>query len=594
MFWWGKYMQGMEELSTEERVTVLSSALEQIADSVMITDTTGVIKYVNDSFELLTGYSRHEVIGLKPSVVKSGRHSLIFYRRLWSKLAEGRPFRSTFINRRRDGAIYYESKTITPIRAFSGEVTHYVATGRDVSDRVGLEDRLRHLAYSDSLTSLPNRTRFLELLRNDLAGLEKSDEQLAVLFIDLDGFKVVNDSRGHVLGDQLLIDVGRRLRQALYGSDLLARMGGDEFAVLVRGRKSVDSVGVICDHIIQALETPFLVEDAPAYISASIGIARAPRDGTDAVTLIKHADTAMYEAKRKGGCYRFFKPEMTRAAAEQFNIRNDLRRAARTGELYLEYQPQVHLGSGQLRGVEALLRWRHPAHGPIPPTSFIPALEDTGMIRTVGLWVVREACAQLRRWQNEGVTVPMVSINVSPQQLEDPDLTKDIASAIEEFQLDPGSLEIELVETSQLAEIDRVEEALRQLDALGVRVALDDFGTGFSALTHLHRFPVHTVKIDRDFVGMLGKETEDARLIEGILGVARSLTLDVIAEGVETPDQWAQLRQLGCDFGQGFLIQRPCGAADIATFLSHSGPPALVPPPVPDTPPKPGGPPPLV
>ena len=559
-------MGGVEDLSNDEGATVLASALEQIADSVMITDTAGVIKYVNDSFELLTGYSRHEVLGMKPSVVKSGRHSGAFYRRLWGNLHAGRPFRGVFINRRKDGSHYHESKTITPIRDRSGTITHFVATGRDVSDRVGLEERLRNLAYTDSLTGLPNRARFLDLLHKDMAGLEASAEQLAVLFIDLDGFKVVNDSHGHQVGDRLLVDVARRLRETLHAPDLVARMGGDEFAVLLRGRRSVEAVDIICRKIIVALEPPFDVARASTYISASIGIARAPADGGDPVTLIKHADTAMYRAKGRGGAYQFFETEMTRAAADKFNMRNDLRRAEAAGEFFLHYQPQVNLRSGAIRSVEALLRWHHPVHGVIAPGAFIPLLEETGLIRPVGLWIFGEACAQLRSWQSAGVGIPMVSINVSPTQLEDPELGAHLAEIVARNALESGSVEIELVETARLAETDQVESTLRKLDDAGVRLALDDFGTGFSALTHLHRFPVHTVKVDKDFVQLMHGDGEDTRLIESIVGVARTHALDVVAEGVETVEQWTSLQALGCGYGQGYYICRPCAPANLAAF----------------------------
>lgn len=561
-----------DELSEEHRAAVLSSALEQIADSVMITDTSGVIKYVNDSFEVVTGYSREEAVGRRASLVKSGEHSEIFYRSLWATLKAGRPFRHVFTNRRKGGALYHEHKTITPVRDGAGNVTHFVATGRDVSERVDLEARLQRLAYRDSLTGLPNRARFLELVQETLESSNPADSVFTILFLDMDGFKAVNDSFGHLAGDHLLGEVARRLSRVIGESDVLARMGGDEFAILQRQGGKPGSAAAIADGILTALKPPFDVSGVPTYVDTSIGIALAPDDGTEVFTLIKHADTAMYRAKQEGGTYRFFEPEMSATVHEQFNLRNGLYRALERGELSLDYQPQVDLVEGGVRSVEALLRWRHPRFGAVSPELFVPVLEETGLIHEVGRWVVREACEQLRTWWAAGVPVPQVAVNISPLQLQDSGFVDAVIDSLHGFGLPTSALELELVETANLAVLDKVEPGIRELETAGIRLALDDFGTGFSALSHLSRFPVHAVKIDRDFVARMAPAASNERLIEGIMTVAGKLGLDVVAEGIETLQQLQLLRQMGCRYGQGFYFCSPVAPDVVAEYILKQAP----------------------
>ncbi len=564
----------IENLSDEHRAAILSSALEQIADSVMITDTSGVIKYVNDSFEVVTGYTREEAIGQRASLVKSGKHSEIFYRSLWATLRAGRPFRHVFINRRKGGAIYHEAKTITPVRDKDGDITHFVATGRDVSERVETESRLERLAYTDSLTGLPNRQRFLELVRDALEQSVDtgSNARFAVLFLDMDGFKAVNDSFGHFAGDHLLGEVAERLGELIREPDVLARLGGDEFAILLHDVGDATPVAADAQRILDAFRPPFDVSGVATYVDASIGIALAPDHGTEVFTLIKHADTAMYRAKKHGGSYCFFEPEMTASVHEQFNLRNGLYRALERGELSLDYQPQIDLTDGSVRAVEALLRWCHPRFGVVSPELFVPVLEDIGLIHEVGRWVVREACQQLRTWWAARVPVPMVAVNVSPLQLEDPEFVDSVVDAVQRFGLPPAALELELVETANLAVLDKVEAGIRRLESVGVRLALDDFGTGFSAFSHLSRFPVHGLKIDRDFVAGISALASNESLIEGIMAVAEKLGLDVVAEGIETADQLVRLQQLGCKCGQGFYFCAPSAPDVIREFMQRQAP----------------------
>ncbi|UEX79196.1 putative bifunctional diguanylate cyclase/phosphodiesterase [Spiribacter halobius] len=556
-------MGDIEHMPSEEKVRVLASALEQIADAVIITDRQGVIGYVNESFESLTGYSRKEVIGKKPNMLKSGRHGTEFYKELWGNVHAGKPFRAVFVNRKKDGKLYYESKTITPVKSRGHEVTHIVATGRDITERVQMERRLRKQAYTDSLTGLGNRSSFWEAVQRVL-DCPRTSNAAAVLYVDLDGFKAVNDTFGHAWGDKLLIAVGERLASLVRRHDVVARLGGDEFAILAMGSDAGDYVEGLAERLLEALEAPFDVAGVDTYLSASVGVAVIPEGVLEPESVVRRADIAMYRAKRSKATYCVYEEGMQRAVADAFNLKNDIRHALDEQQLYLVYQPQVAATTGEIRGVEALLRWEHPKIGDIPPSKFIPVLEELGLIHKVGRWVLKEAAAQLRAWQDEGIDVPRVAVNVSPVQLERAAFTEELLETLAGADVAPSSVEIELVETTLLADIDAMGDRLFEISERGVSIALDDFGTGFSALNHLHRFPVNVVKIDRTFVAGLGSAREDARIIEAIVRVAGDLGVETIGEGVETQLQLDRLVELGCKYIHGYLVAYPAKAEGIA------------------------------
>ena len=543
---------------------VLSAALEQTADAVLITDTSGVIQYVNESFELITGYARHEAVGLRPNIVKSGRHSADFYKELWTTLRQGHPFKAVFTNCRKSGALYHESKTITPIRGDGNIITHYVATGRDISESIDLGNRLQELAYTDSLTRLPNRLRLLEAMQTHLDHRSEGAPALVLLFLDLEGFKGVNDTFGHPAGDRLLIDVARRLEDGLRPTDLIARMGGDEFAILMPWVETESGVMAVLEKLSRLFEVPFDIDDASIRLSANIGAAFADGPSEDSYAVLKKADIAMYAAKEEGVSYRFYSDAMMRHAADRFVLKNELRRASERRDFYLEYQLQVGSEDGCVRGVEALLRWRHHAGALISPAQFIPALEELGLLKQIGEWTVREVCRQLQIWRATRVPIPKISINLNAGQLSDASIVEVVREALAFYDVPPGCLEIEVVETSNLADMRKVIPVLKELKGLGASLALDDFGTGFSALTHLKDFPVNAVKIDREFIADMDSGESDMRMLRGILHFALSYGLEVIAEGVETTEQLDRLRDLSCDTVQGFLLARPMGAAEVA------------------------------
>ncbi|RMD79667.1 MAG: PAS domain S-box protein, partial [Gammaproteobacteria bacterium] len=443
----------MRDLSERRRAELerrkLSSALEQSADLVMITDAEGVIEYVNPAFEEVTGWRREEVVGRRPSLLKSGRHDAEFYRRLWTTIAAGLPFREVFVNRRKDGSLYYEEKTITPLRDASGRITHYVSTGKDISERLLAEERLRFLSYYDPLTELPNRALYGDRLRQALARARRRGRGVAMLLLDLDRFKLINDTLGHEAGDRLLQEIGARLRGVVRDGDTVARWGGDEFAVLLEDVAGPDAVEPVARKLLEVFERPFGVEAEGGrqelFLTASLGIALFPGDGEEAAVLVKNAETAMYRAKDRTRCsYQFYTADMHARSLERLALESRLRRALERGEFRLHYQPQVDLGvalaagpgepaagAGRLLGFEALLRWEDPERGLVPPGAFIPLLEETGLVVPVGEWVLGEAARRLAAWRREGLPAGRMAVNVSALQLREGDLARQVARALE-------------------------------------------------------------------------------------------------------------------------------------------------------------------
>ena len=502
-------------------------------------------------------------------MVQSGHHDKAFYRRLWTTILRGEPFRDTFVNRRKDGSLYHEEKTIAPLRDAAGRITHFIATGRDMSALVQMQDRLNRLAYEDVLTGLPNRAMFTEQLSRKVARLGSDLQRLGVLFIDLDGFKGVNDSLGHQAGDRLLAELAERLRRSVRDEDVVARIGGDEFAILAELLDTDDTVHGLVERLTELLVEPVDLRGQATYLSASIGIAIGPEDGNDGETLLKRADAAMYRAKRRGGGYEYFSPEVDDLINQRFALENALRRAVDVGEFSLFFQPQIDIAAGTVRGFEALLRWERLGHGALSPADFIPALEETRLIVPLGRWIIREACASLAQLRAEGYSVPRIAVNVAPLQIEAPGFLEIITEALADYGLPPECLEIEIVETSLIKDTGAVAELFGSLRSLGVGIALDDFGTGFSALNYLRLFPITALKIDREFVQGCALDAQGRRLAEAIIAMMQKLDVEIIAEGVETRAQLDMLVGEGCHTIQGYLIQRPVDLAGVRRFLTR-------------------------
>ena len=683
----------LERITADAEWRKLSSAIEQTDDSVAITDADGVIEYVNPAYERHTGYRREEALGKKPNISKSGKHDAAFYAELWRTIKRGGVFHGRFINRRKDGSLYHEEKTITPLKDDNGQITHFVSTGKDITEHVRAEnqvtrlgrilddssneiyvfdagslrfvqanqgarrnlgytmdelkqltpldlkpefnretfealiaplrrdekerinfttvhrrknggdypvevqlqlmrheippvfvaiiqditerrqteERLSFLAYHDMLTGLPNRVLLLERLKQALLDANRVNRLVAVMFLDLDRFKVINDSLGHHVGDALLKAVAERLKSCLRPGDIIARLGGDEFTVVLANVAHVDDVARVARKIVDSFAEPFRIEDHELFTTTSIGITLFPLDVQEPEKLLKNADAAMYHAKESGrNSFKFFTAELNVRAERRLKLETALRRALEQGELSLHYQPQVNLRSGRLVGMEALLRWQNPELGNVSPVEFIPIAEETGLILPIGDWVLHEACRQIKVWHATKFSFSkmQVAVNISGKQLRQKDFPDRVRGVLSEANLEPRYLDLELTESLLMVDAEETGDIMHVLHDLGVSFSVDDFGTGYSSLAYLKRFPIDILKIDQSFVRDLATDPNDVAIVKTIIAMAHTLGMRVIAEGVETYAQLEFLRRQGCDGSQGYYCSKPLTADDFTELLA--------------------------
>ncbi|MCF6323199.1 MAG: EAL domain-containing protein [Gammaproteobacteria bacterium] len=561
-----------ERKLSESRMHKLSTALQQTADSVVITDSNGIVEYVNSAYEALTGYTGEEVIGRRSDFIDSGEHDSPFYEDLWATIKSGKLFNDVLINRRKDGVLFYEEKRITPLTSLSGEITHFISTGRDITDRIEAQERLRYMAHHDTLTQLPNRSMMMDRLSQAIASAKRDGSQVAILFIDLDRFKMINDTLGHDVGDHAIKEVARILLATLRASDTVVRFGGDEFVVLLPEIHSHDKVTQIVSKVQAALTAPIHIEGQELFMSASIGVVLCPDDGDDVNTLLKNADIAMYRAKERGrNRYEFYSSEMGERAYKRLTFETKVRNAVKHEAFELYYQPQLDIASGELVGVEALLRWFPQSEGDavteMSPEQFVPVLEETGLILDVGDWVLDTACDQLKSMQQLSASPLRMSVNLSTRQFRDAQLGYKIEQMIVGRGLAPTDFELEITETLLMDNHQLVHDMLNRLSEMGLRLSLDDFGTGYSSLSYLKRFPIDTLKIDRSFVRDISDDPDDRALVTAIIAMARSLKLSTIAEGVETEAQLEFLKSQHCDVAQGFYFSEGVCASELKLLL---------------------------
>lgn len=538
------------------------------SQGIMTTDAQGVITSVNPAFCSITGFSAEEVIGERSSIFKSGRHEPAFFADMWGRLAEFGAWEGEIWNRRRNGETYPQWLTITAVRNAEGEVVEYVSLFSDITERKRQEEAIWHQANFDPLTGLANRSLLQDRLERAIAHARRHGCRVGLMFIDLDGFKWINDSLGHDVGDALLVEVARRLMGCVREQDTVARLGGDEFTVVIGDFAESDVLHLIAEKLIHALREPFLLGNTRHHVSGSIGITVFPEDGGDVQALLRNADIAMYKAKQAGkNRAQFYAHHMQADALARLKVEADLRMAVDEGHFALHYQPIVEAHSGRLVGAEALLRWRHPELGNIPPGDFIPVAEDCGLIVPIGEWALREALRQARAWRDAGYPALRLSVNVSGVQFREPGLPELVGALLEDSRLTRDDLMLEITESVLMDSSDAAEARMHAVRTHGIGYALDDFGTGFSSLSYLKRFPVDSVKIDRSFVRDCPQDASDASLVEAIINMAHSLELKVTAEGVETVEQLDFLRGLGCDLIQGYLIGRPMAAEEFEMQL---------------------------
>ncbi len=557
---------------SEESLLLAQKVFDNSPEAIMITDHENRIVSVNEAFTQITGYAPNEVIGADPRILASGVHDAAFYRQMWETLNRTGHWAGEIIDRRKSGDVYPKWMHINAVTEFPAErVTHYVAMFTDITERKRAEERIHFLAHHDALTELPNRLALEARLEQALIEARRHEWHVAVLFIDLDRFKVINDTLGHHVGDRLLIEVARRFQAAVRETDTVARLGGDEFVVILPDLDNPDDAAHVALKVISALLAPIHVDAHELHTSPSIGISLYPDDGLDVETIMKNSDTAMYHAKALGrNNYQFFAAEMNRLAGERLSIEAKLRQAIGRGQLQLHFQPQFSTESMSPTGVEALLRWQLPDEGLVSPDRFITIAEETGLIVGIGDWVLREACRQMKAWISAGLPPIRVAVNLSARQLRNTDLIGTVASALGETRLPPHLLELELTEG---AVMDKPEEAIKVLVALkkmGVTLAIDDFGTGYSSLAYLKLFPIDHLKIDRSFVRDIERDPDDAAIAVSTIALAHSLGLKVVAEGVETQAQLAMLREHGCDEVQGFFFSRPLPPDSTMAFLRRA------------------------
>lgn len=558
-----------QSVRDQQKLRLQGTAMAAAANAIFITNVRGEIEWVNDAFTRLSGFEATEVIGKTPAILRSGLQGDDIYARLWATITSGQVWRGEMVEMRKDGSLYTVDQTIAPILDETGAVAHFVAVHEDVTDRKKAEERVLYLSNYDTLTRLPNRVLFRDHLYQAVTQARNTRTSLAVLFIDLDRFSRVNDTLGHDVGDQLLMTVASRINAAAAPhADTVARIGGDEFALIQTKLPNAEAAAALARRVIEVVNKPVDLDGLEVQVGANVGIAIYPQDGDDPDHMIKNADMAMYRAIRsETDNYYFFSNDMNDEARIRLGLEGDLRRAIENRELELYFQPQINVKTRRIVGAEALLRWQHPQQGPISPARFIPVAEDSGLILPIGDWVLNEALRQAAQWRMAGLPLITIAVNISAVQFRQKGLVKTVKEAIALHGMDPSRLELELTESMLMQDARGAVQVLSELSDLGALLAIDDFGTGYSSLSYLKQFPVDKLKLDQSFVRHLTTDHNDAVIARATINLGHSLNLEVIAEGVETEEQYEYLKAEGCDVIQGFLFGRPVPADAFAAML---------------------------
>ncbi len=556
----------------EEGLRLSAKVFENNSEAIMITNADRNIVSVNRAFSVITGYAETEVIGKNPRFLASGKQTTEFYQAFYASLNSKDHWRGEIWNRRKSGEVFPEWVTVSVLRDEQGKITHYIAVYLDITERKKEEERIQYLANYDVLTGLPNRYLLNDRLDQAITAAQRHHNRMAVLFIDLDRFKNINDSLGHDIGDALLRMVSQRLRSCLRHSDTIARQGGDEFVALLEDLESEDEVTFIAEKMIGSLLEQFTVENYKLSITPSIGVSVYPDDGDTAVQLLRNADLAMYRAKGTGrNRFEYYKPEMNVKAVQRLHLENDLRIAISKGQLALHYQPKVNVTSGAVVGMEALLRWQHPELGFIPPASFIPVAEECGMINEIGDWVLHQAALQARAWQSQGYQIVPIAVNLSAHQFNQSDFAHKVQTIVRNVGVDTRLIELELTESMLMDLGENSLTVMNQLNEAGFALALDDFGTGYSSLSRLKTLPMKYLKIDQSFVRDITTDKNDESIVSATVLLAHAMGIGVIAEGVMTQGQLDFLKYLQCEEYQGFLFSPAVPADKAVQYLSREG-----------------------
>ncbi len=543
---------------------VFNNAMEGIT----ITDIEGKILKANPAFTDITGYDVQDVIGKNPNILKSEKHDKAFYTAMWNEIRETGHWSGEIWNRRKNGESYPELLSISAIKDTEGETTHYVAVFHDITEMKSKEEQIRYQAHHDALTGLPNRGLLTDRIKMAISRAKRLDTRLALFYLDLDNFKTVNDSLGHAIGDKILLKATERISDIFRSQDTISRLGGDEFVILVENVKDEMHLINIIEKLFAGFAAPFIIDGTELHITTSLGITIFPDDGEDAGTLIKNADMAMYQAKAEGrNGYHMYRQEMHDRAQRRLTVENALRHGVNAREFAVYYQPKINLDTGMVYGLEALVRWPRPDGSVISPAEFIPLAEETGLIVDIGKIVLETACKDIQTLTAHSEQPLVVSINLSGRQLKHPDILDDIRAITTSSSPIPLKLEFEITESTLMDDVDGTVEILQEISNMGFSLSIDDFGTGYSSLAYLKSFPINTLKIDRSFITEITVNDEDASIVRTIIDMSRNLSLDVVAEGVEYPEQSRMLKELGCSRIQGFLYGKPMPLLELITFL---------------------------
>ncbi|WP_051252743.1 sensor domain-containing protein [Ferrimonas kyonanensis] len=555
----------------QDQLSLAATVFANSVEGVLITDRHGTIIEVNNAFTDITGYRREEALSLNPRILKSGRYDTGFYEAMWQSLTQEGQWQGELWNRRKDGSLYPQMTTLSAVYDDHQRIRYYVAVFADISEQKQAEERLAHMAYHDPLTGLPNRAKMQAELKLAIERAEEHHQQMAVVFVDVDHFKLINDSAGHLVGDEVLCEVAKRLKQQVRQVDTVARIGGDEFVVLLSGISDSQAATAVVSKLMALFERPIVLGSGDQLrLTSSLGIALYPQDGHDSDTLLKHADNAMYRAKQQGrNSFSFFTQAQNERSLEHLKLQSDLHDAVANHELRLNYQPQYELASNRIVGIEALIRWHHPRLGVLAPARFISIAERMGLITDIGLWVLTQACHQASQWLSQGLEFGRIAVNVAGPQLLRRNFTSEVQAVLKQTGCPASALELEVTENFLIQNPDDAIRNLDQLRALGIHIAIDDFGTGYSSLSYLKRLPLTTLKIDQSFVHGISVDNDNQVIAKAIISMGNSLALNVIAEGVETREQAQFLAQNGCRQAQGFLLSRPVGESVMQKLLTQ-------------------------
>lgn len=560
--------------NNRKKLQLAAGVFEHAQEGIIIADTRGKIIEANETFLELTGYARDEVIGRNPRFLASGQQDKDFYRDLWNALLEKGLWRGELWNRRKDGRLYVQQTSISTVRGNDGKISHFIGLSNDITELKESQAKLEQMAFYDALTGLPNRRMLSDRLQQAMAFAQRNERLLAICYLDLDGFKPVNDTWGHAAGDRLLVEVAKRLLSCVRGGDTVSRLGGDEFVVLLGNLAHLDECEMALERLRHELCMPFPLPDGEAVLSASIGVTLFPLDSSDVDTLIRHADQAMYVSKQAGrNRHTLFDVEHDQLSEIRQQSSQGIRTGLERNEFRVFYQPKVNMRTGQVIGAEALIRWQHPERGLLQPADFLPVIEFVGMQSEIGLWVLETALHQISNWRSAGLDL-IVSVNIAAQQLQSDGFVATLQEMLARHPEVPASqIELEILETAALDDLSHVATVIQSCHALGMKFAIDDFGTGYSSLTYLKQLQAGSLKIDQSFIRDMLDDPEDLAIVDGIVGLASAFRREVIAEGVETPAHGRMLLQLGCDLAQGYGIAKPMPAEQLPDWIASWRPP---------------------